>query len=68
MPATSIARPSKIYPKLDFCFEKLPSGNPESTAASRRKFFLSELNLVFFERKNNMWEEETVLRGQIPSV
>jgi hypothetical protein len=25
---TDIARPSKNYPKLDFCFENKPSGNP----------------------------------------
>jgi hypothetical protein len=28
IPASSIARPSKIYPNLDFLFENMPSGNP----------------------------------------
>jgi hypothetical protein len=27
-PTSAIARPSKIYPNLDFCFEITPSGNP----------------------------------------
>jgi hypothetical protein len=33
MPISSIARPSKNYPNLDFWFENIPSGNPglEST-------------------------------------
>jgi hypothetical protein len=26
---SSIARPSKKYPNLDFWFENIPSGNPE---------------------------------------
>jgi hypothetical protein len=30
MPSSSIARPSKIYPNLDFWFENKPSGNPAS--------------------------------------
>jgi hypothetical protein len=28
MPTSTIARPSKIYPNLDFWFEKIPPGNP----------------------------------------
>jgi hypothetical protein len=28
IPTSSIARPSKIYPNLDFWFENIPSGNP----------------------------------------
>jgi hypothetical protein len=32
MPTSSIARPSKIYPNLDFWFENKPSGNPASKA------------------------------------
>jgi hypothetical protein len=28
MPTASIARPSKIYPNLNFWFENIPSGNP----------------------------------------
>jgi hypothetical protein len=28
-PTSSIARPSKIYPKWDIWFENMPSGNPE---------------------------------------
>jgi hypothetical protein len=28
IPTSSIARPSKINPKWDFCFENIPSGNP----------------------------------------
>jgi hypothetical protein len=28
IPTFSIARPSKIYPNLDFWFENIPSGNP----------------------------------------
>jgi hypothetical protein len=28
MPTPSIARPSKIFPNLDFWFEDKPSGNP----------------------------------------
>jgi hypothetical protein len=30
IPTSSIVRPSKIYPNLDFLFENIPSGNPES--------------------------------------
>jgi hypothetical protein len=29
IPTTSIARPSKIYPNLDYWFENIPSGDPE---------------------------------------
>jgi hypothetical protein len=29
--ASSIARPSKIYPNWDFWFENIPSGNPAVT-------------------------------------
>jgi hypothetical protein len=28
IPTASIARPSKIYPIRNFCFENVPSGNP----------------------------------------
>jgi hypothetical protein len=28
IPTSDIARPSKIYPNLDFWFENQPSGNP----------------------------------------
>jgi hypothetical protein len=28
MSTSSVARPSKIYPNLDFWFENKPSGNP----------------------------------------
>jgi hypothetical protein len=28
LPTSSIARPSEIYPNLDFWFENMPSGNP----------------------------------------
>jgi hypothetical protein len=28
IPTSSIARPSKNYPNLDFWFENIPSGNP----------------------------------------
>jgi hypothetical protein len=28
VPASSIARPSKIYPNWDFWVENIPSGNP----------------------------------------
>jgi hypothetical protein len=27
IPTSSIARPYKIYPNWDFCFENIPSGN-----------------------------------------
>jgi hypothetical protein len=30
MPISSSARPSKVYPNLDFWFENKPSGNPGS--------------------------------------
>jgi hypothetical protein len=30
IPSSSIARRSKNYPNLDFCFENIPSGNPAS--------------------------------------
>jgi hypothetical protein len=30
IPASSIARLSKIYPNLDFWFENIPSGNTET--------------------------------------
>jgi hypothetical protein len=29
IPSSSIARPSKVYPNLDFGFENKPSGNPD---------------------------------------
>jgi hypothetical protein len=32
----SIARPSKIYPNLDFWFENKPSGNPANELHERR--------------------------------
>jgi hypothetical protein len=31
IPTSSIASPSKIYPKWYFCFENIPSGNTAST-------------------------------------
>jgi hypothetical protein len=34
IPASSIARPSKIYQKLDFWFENMPSGNPAEACSS----------------------------------
>jgi hypothetical protein len=30
LPTYSIARPSKIYPRWNFWFENMPSGNPET--------------------------------------
>jgi hypothetical protein len=35
MPTSTIARPSKIYPNWDFCFENLQSGNPGFSTAGR---------------------------------
>jgi hypothetical protein len=29
IPTFYISRPSKIYPKWDFLFENIPSGNPD---------------------------------------
>jgi hypothetical protein len=38
MPTSSIARPSKIYPKIGFWFENMPSGNPGNSFESCNKF------------------------------
>jgi hypothetical protein len=44
-PTSSIARPSKIYPKLDFWLENIPSGNLGKAAAAAEGPFLKFLNL-----------------------
>jgi hypothetical protein len=37
IPTYSVARPSKIYPNLDFWFENKPSGNPAALPGITRK-------------------------------
>jgi hypothetical protein len=50
IPTSSIARPSKIYPNLDFWFENKPSGNPGIVAGAEQPqiigFFISNLARV----------------------
>jgi hypothetical protein len=41
VPASSIARPSKIYPNWYFWFKNIPSGNPESAFKHFHLNFLS---------------------------
>jgi hypothetical protein len=40
-PPSSIVRPSKSYPNLDFWFENVPSGNPGSVEKQQTKKILS---------------------------
>jgi hypothetical protein len=42
MPTSSIARPYKIYPNLDFWFENKPSGNPGQHNTRSRKGLTDE--------------------------
>jgi hypothetical protein len=37
IPTSFVARPSKIYPNLEFWFENMPSGNPEPPVESVQK-------------------------------
>jgi hypothetical protein len=40
IPTSSIIRLSKIFPKWDFGFENIPSGNPDSAGVSSQISFL----------------------------
>jgi hypothetical protein len=40
LPTYSIARPSKIYPRWNFWFENMPSGNPETGGGERTEIQL----------------------------
>jgi hypothetical protein len=46
IPTSSIARPSKIYPKWDFWFENIPSGNPDVHRYVREVRLLSRVLFV----------------------
>jgi hypothetical protein len=41
IPISSVERPSKIYPNLDFLFENIPSGNPAQRLRSMRVLCVS---------------------------
>jgi hypothetical protein len=41
-PTSTVARPSKIYPNLDFWFENMPSGNPDPRACTKAAKFLTQ--------------------------
>jgi hypothetical protein len=53
IPTSSIARPSKIYPNLDFWFENIPSGNTDTISwvdcHSTPKLIRSQFSLLFPE-------------------
>jgi hypothetical protein len=47
IPTSSIARPSKDYPNLDFWFENKPSGNPGGVCGSpQNKEALKQLSVL----------------------
>jgi hypothetical protein len=49
IPTSSIARPSKIYPKWDFWFENIPSGNTGLLKRVFSTFSVAVVNLKFVE-------------------
>jgi hypothetical protein len=56
MPTSSIARPSKIYPNLDFWFENKPSGNPALMAeVSSDKTNVAAFHLQAYPRLFSSW-------------
>jgi hypothetical protein len=50
IPTSSIARPSKIYPKLDFWFENIPSGITEVLFSAKQQ--VSEIFAAHFSRND----------------
>jgi hypothetical protein len=59
IPTFSIPKPSKFYPNWDFCFENIPSGNPEfATDRFKAEKNLLNCQLVPMYRRNNKLKRE----------